>query len=510
MIINAYHILENGKLFHRIKIHREDQTMPLPKPRDNETKKDFLDRCMGEKSMVDEYDDEKQRYAICNSQWDNRDEERTANEHECRLKDPADFQQDSFRTTTRESDGKEYNIIMGRLKNETTMTEQAYRYKDSIWSTSDANTHCKDHDGKFTQSDESRTISDFRGAIRVHHTATSEDAWDAGSNEKRLRLDATEFYYRKAYGWQDPDGEEDVKESYKFIHHEVTGDGNVGPASVKACQAGIDNLNRGRTKIPSGDKTGVYRHLAAHLADAEVEPAPLKPTERAEDLREVRTYNTDDLELRVVRKEGQPVTIEGYAIIYDKLSEDLGFFREKIAKGAATRALKTSDARALFNHDPNWVLGRESSKTLILTETDKGVYMKVIPPDTQSVRDRVLIPIERRDIREQSFGFNVSKDSWDERSKVPIRTVEEMSRIWDVSPVTFAAYEDTDVVVKNDTKAALRSLNENRDLKTGISPDGGGGSNGGAEPKHGAPIGEKVDFFRNYLKGSKERSRKVE
>ena len=38
------------------------------------------------------------------------------NEHACRLKDPADFQADSFRRTKRKHDGKEYSIIMGRLK----------------------------------------------------------------------------------------------------------------------------------------------------------------------------------------------------------------------------------------------------------------------------------------------------------------------------------------------------------------------------------------------------------
>lgn len=71
------------------------------------------------------------------------------NEHACRLRDPKDFKPESFRRTTRKHEGKEYSIIMGRLKGETKMTEQAYRYKKDIWTASSARTHCKDHDGKF-------------------------------------------------------------------------------------------------------------------------------------------------------------------------------------------------------------------------------------------------------------------------------------------------------------------------------------------------------------------------
>lgn len=71
------------------------------------------------------------------------------NEHACRLRDPADFQDDSFRRTIRKHDGKEYSVIMGKLKGEDTMTEQAYRYKKDIWTASEARAHCKDHKGKF-------------------------------------------------------------------------------------------------------------------------------------------------------------------------------------------------------------------------------------------------------------------------------------------------------------------------------------------------------------------------
>jgi len=78
------------------------------------------------------------------------------NEHACRLRDPGDFQADSFRRMTREHDDKTYAVIMGRLMGETTMTEQAYRYPTAGWSASQAKSHCEDHDGRFEAAAEKR------------------------------------------------------------------------------------------------------------------------------------------------------------------------------------------------------------------------------------------------------------------------------------------------------------------------------------------------------------------
>jgi hypothetical protein len=71
------------------------------------------------------------------------------NEHACRLRKPGDFQPNSFRRTTRESDGKKYSIIIGKLKGEETTTEQAYRYNKDTWTVSEARSHCNSHDGSF-------------------------------------------------------------------------------------------------------------------------------------------------------------------------------------------------------------------------------------------------------------------------------------------------------------------------------------------------------------------------
>jgi len=82
------------------------------------------------------------------------------NEHACRLKDPDDFQPDSFRRMSRNHDGKRYDVIIGRLKGETSSTELAYRYPKTIWTADAARSHCEDHDGSFEAASEGDEAAD--------------------------------------------------------------------------------------------------------------------------------------------------------------------------------------------------------------------------------------------------------------------------------------------------------------------------------------------------------------
>jgi signal peptide peptidase SppA len=115
-------------------------------------------------------------------------------------------------------------------------------------------------------------------AIKRHKTETSDGSWDGPANKTRLRSGEDEAYYHKAYAWQDPDGDPATKEAYRFIHHEVSGDGDPGAANMTACSTGIGVLNGGRggTTIPDGDKGGVHSHLAGHMEDGGKEAPPLK------------------------------------------------------------------------------------------------------------------------------------------------------------------------------------------------------------------------------------------
>ncbi len=178
----------------------------------------------------------------------------------------------------------------------------------------------------------------------------------------------------------------------------------------------------------------------------------MKKDKRKNPDREERTLSMS--ELRVKRDDGEPPKIVGYAAVFNSLSDNLGFFREKIKKGAFKNALKTSDVRALFNHDSNFVLGRQSAGTLELRERTKGLYMEATPPDTQWAND-LLVSIERGDVKEQSFAFSVKQDKWESAEKEgdpEIRTIIEVKEIFDVSPVTFPAYPDTTVATRSKDK----------------------------------------------------------
>lgn len=156
-------------------------------------------------------------------------------------------------------------------------------------------------------------------------------------------------------------------------------------------------------------------------------------------------------ELRAEGEQDAPVIV-GHGAVFNKRSENLGGFREIILPGVFDEVLQ-DDVRALLNHDPNFILGRTASGTLRLSVDDTGLRYEVDAPNTQTIRDLVLAPLQRGDISQSSFAFRVARDGdqWEEDDEgVIIRTIHKVQRLYDVSPVTYAAYPDA--------TAAQRSL----------------------------------------------------
>jgi Escherichia/Staphylococcus phage prohead protease len=139
-------------------------------------------------------------------------------------------------------------------------------------------------------------------------------------------------------------------------------------------------------------------------------------------------------------------TISGYAALFNSMSEDLGGFREIIRQGAFTKTLANgADVRALFNHEPDNILGRTTAGTLRLKEDSVGLFFECDLPDTTYAND-LYVSIKRGDINQSSFGFYCVADNWVSMQDAPgtLREVLEAD-VFDCSPVTFPAYQATSV-----------------------------------------------------------------
>lgn len=138
-------------------------------------------------------------------------------------------------------------------------------------------------------------------------------------------------------------------------------------------------------------------------------------------------------------------TLIGYAAVFERLADIGGYFQEKIAAGAFAGA-KDGDVRALVDHDSGRVIGRTKSGTLRLSEDGTGLRVEIDVPNTTDGNDLWAL-VERGDISGMSFGFRVTKETWDETGDAPVRTIEALELI-EVSAVAFPAYDDTSIGVR--------------------------------------------------------------
>ncbi|MGH7243602.1 MAG: HK97 family phage prohead protease [Phycisphaerales bacterium] len=171
-------------------------------------------------------------------------------------------------------------------------------------------------------------------------------------------------------------------------------------------------------------------------------------------------------EVRAVRSaDGKATMLQGFASVYDSRSKPIGgYFVEIVRKGAFGRAIRgEDDVRALYNHDASQVLGRGKAGTLRLFDDPKGLRYEIDLPDTTVARD-LAISVDRGDVNQSSFGFRKIKDAWSEERTaegmiIDIRELLEVE-LFDISPVTFPAYEDTEVGVRSVTQ--IRTARERR------------------------------------------------
>ncbi|CCO08267.1 HK97 family phage prohead protease [Desulforamulus hydrothermalis] len=163
------------------------------------------------------------------------------------------------------------------------------------------------------------------------------------------------------------------------------------------------------------------------------------------DTRQTRCMKTE-LKTRAEGDNGDLI-IEGYFAVFNRETELWKGAFEEIAPGAFDNTLN-NDIRALINHEPRLVLGRNKSGTLELHTDSRGLWgrIKINPNDTDAMN--LYERVKRGDVDQCSFGFNIVREDTEWREDGSVKwTIREFD-LHEVSVVTFPAYEDTCVAAR--------------------------------------------------------------
>jgi HK97 family phage prohead protease len=160
-----------------------------------------------------------------------------------------------------------------------------------------------------------------------------------------------------------------------------------------------------------------------------------------------RRYTPGLVELRADAADGKQARIGGYAAKFGTRSENMGWgdteYFEVIEPGFFDNVLE-DDCRCLFNHDANLILGRNTSKTLRISQDGAGLGYECDADDGQSYTRDLLISLRRKDVTQSSFAFSVGHEGQRivEEGKTITRYLKKggCMRLYDVSPVTYPAY----------------------------------------------------------------------
>ena len=148
--------------------------------------------------------------------------------------------------------------------------------------------------------------------------------------------------------------------------------------------------------------------------------------------------------------------IEGYFAVFNTIYELWPGATESVAPGAFSEALG-DDIRALIDHETRLVLGRNKAFTLELREDQVGLWGRItINPndgDAMNLYERV----KRGDVDQCSFGFDILQEDTEVREDGSVHWTIERVKLYEVSVVTFPAYEETSVKARKQDFAQIQS-----------------------------------------------------
>lgn len=189
--------------------------------------------------------------------------------------------------------------------------------------------------------------------------------------------------------------------------------------------------------------------------------------------KEIRSLN-DFIVREIGEGDSKEIHIQGYALTFDTISEDLGF-RETIKKGALDNC-DMSNVVLNFNHNNNMILARNSKRegigSLVLTVDDKGLFFDAIPTNTTYSRD-LIENMQNGIVGKCSFAFSIDwRDSeaqswdWDDGDRgFDFRTINKIKNISDCSIVVNPAYESTSTSVYKRAKDAMDESKEEKEIE---------------------------------------------
>lgn len=170
-------------------------------------------------------------------------------------------------------------------------------------------------------------------------------------------------------------------------------------------------------------------------------------------------YRSPDAEVRAAAGDDGTVTIEGYAVVWNRYSADLGGYVEQIDPAAFDDSLGSDDQIASYNHDYAAILGRRSTGTLELTKDNIGLRYTIAGDASDPDVARVAAKVRAKSVAGSSFTFRPMPggESWGTTTNNhPLVTVTRAA-IFEVGPVVWPAYPAT---TEDGLAVGLRSLAE--------------------------------------------------
>lgn len=154
------------------------------------------------------------------------------------------------------------------------------------------------------------------------------------------------------------------------------------------------------------------------------------------------------LEQRAPEDGAEVLRLSGHAAVFDRVADIGGWFDEVIRRGAFARAIEEGqDVALLFNHNPDTVMARTTNGTLRLREDDVGLWFEADLDANDPDAQRVVTKVRAGNVSQGSFAFDVRTEMWHQDRPRPLRELLDLN-LYDVSPVTYPAYADTEVFAR--------------------------------------------------------------